>query len=614
MYTDSRFNFLFTIFLGITSCGENQTSNKIDNDENHHEEITLKDAKEFLPDWSAENTLVVMLQSDPVNLHPATQVSVSSLAILNLMHAYLLMVDQQHPKLIPSLVKALPRISDDQLQYTYELLNEAQWDDGSPVTSEDVIFTLKVNKCPLIPNATIKSYVSNLQTIKADTSNSRKFTLVMKSPYVSNMGFVTNFYILSRKFYDPQNILSGYTLQQFDDSSFQAGNDLDKWSVEFNNGRYGNDPEYFYGAGPYRVISWDHGTGLVLQRKLNHWTQHLKEPNIYQNSFPDKIIFKVVKDENAQVLEFKAQTLDATNILTTKALLDLRKDSMFNRNYNSAFIENYGLNYIAFNTRPDGVTHKIIFDDLNVRKAFAFMTPVDQIISVAVLGKAIRWPSMVSPLRPEFNNDLALIPYDVTRAKELLDVAGWQDSDGDGIRDKLIDGEKVPLEVTFSYFNQSNSTRNIANMIVESASQAGVKIIPQPFDVSALQQKAKNHDFDMLMLGWSTSALQEDYTQLWHTSSWTGKGSNFSGFGNSQSDALIDSLKHTLNDSLRHEMSKRIQKMVYDEQPYVFLYSTYRKMAIHKRWGNQIMTAESPCLILGNLKLLAPSTGVTVIK
>jgi hypothetical protein len=47
--------------------------------------------------------------------------------------------------------------------------------------------------------------------------------------------------------------------------------------------------------------------------------------------------------------------------------------------------------------------------------------------------------------------------------------------------------------------------------------------------------------------------------------------------------------------------------MVYDEQPYIFLYATYRKEAIHKRWGNQIMTAEAPNYILNNLRLLSPA-------
>jgi hypothetical protein len=60
-----------------------------------------------------------------------------------------------------------------------------------------------------------------------------------------------------------------------------------------------------------------------------------------------------------------------------------------------------------------------------------------------------------------------------------------------------------------------------------------------------------------------------------------------------------------MNDSLRYGMSKRLQKMIYDDQPYVFMYSTNKKVIIHKRWGNQIMSAEFPSVIVNNLKLLA---------
>lgn len=593
-------------FLSFASCVSNDSTGNKNSAENHQSQV-FADAKEFLPGWSKQNSLVVLITADPVNLHPCAAPNVSSTAVQNLTQEYLMVVDLEHLTAIPSLVKSSPQVSKDRLQYTYEILDEAQWDDGSPITAEDVIFSLKANKCPLTSNATLKSYVENLQTIISESGNAKKFTMVMKGPYVSNVNFVTGIPIMSRKFFDPGNILSHYTFEQLDDSSFKAGEDLDKWSIEFNDGKYGNDPKFFFGAGPYQVVNWDHGATVMLQRKANHWTQHLKTPNSYQTSFPGQIIFKIMKDENAQVLEFKSQTIDATNIISTKALTELQKDSSFNRNYNSAFIENYGQNYIALNMHPDGLTHKKIFDDLLVRKAFALLTPVDQIIQVTGLGKAVQWPCMVSPLKPEFNKDLAVVPFDVERAKKLLDEAGWKDSDGDGIRDKEIGGEKIPLQVEFSYYNQGNLTKDIANMLIEAANQAGIKIIPRPLDAGVLIQNAKDHDFDMLMLGWSISALQEDYTQLWHTSSWANKGSNFSGFGNAASDALIDSIKHTLNDSLRHEMSKRFQKMVYDDQPYIFLYSTLRKVVIHKRWGNQIMTAETPNMIFNNLRLLAPA-------
>jgi ABC-type oligopeptide transport system substrate-binding subunit len=99
--------------------------------------------------------------------------------------------------------------------------------------------------------------------------------------------------------------------------------------------------------------------------------------------------------------------------------------------------------------------------------------------------------------------------------------------------------------------------------------------------------------------------MQQDFTQLWHTGSRNGQsGNNYSGFGSVESDALIDSIKFATVDTLRYALSKRLQKLIYDEQPCVFMYSTQRKVILHRRWGNQSIYAEFPCFILNNLKLL----------
>ncbi|MBK7853584.1 MAG: hypothetical protein IPJ79_00500 [Bacteroidetes bacterium] len=60
------------------------------------------------------------------------------------------------------MVKSLPLISKDGLSYTYELRDEPKWDDGSPLSVDDVIFTMKAHKCPLVNNPTLKPYISDI--------------------------------------------------------------------------------------------------------------------------------------------------------------------------------------------------------------------------------------------------------------------------------------------------------------------------------------------------------------------------------------------------------------------------------------------------------------------
>lgn len=124
-----------------------------------------------------------------------------------------------------------------------------------------------------------------------------------------------------------------------------------------------------------------------------------------------------------------------------------------------------------------------------------------------------------------------------------------------------------------------------------------------PLDVPTFIEKARSHDFDMLMSVWTTSVAPEDFTQLWHSSSWTDNGDNYSGFGNAVSDALIDSIRYTIDDDKRNEMDKRFQRMVADEQPYIFLFNSLRRVAVHKRFGHVNMYFEKPGLLLNTLKL-----------
>src|SRR5205814_1882684 len=144
-------------------------------------------------------------------------------------------------------------------EYTYELLDEAQWDDDSPITANDVVFTMKANKCPLVLNSTLRAYVQNIKTIRLDSLNPKKFTVMMKKKYVENINCLTSMPILSEKYFDPKNIMGHYTFEQFDDPSFKADEekDLSAWSVEFNSGKYGTDLNFTYGSGPYKIVSWD---------------------------------------------------------------------------------------------------------------------------------------------------------------------------------------------------------------------------------------------------------------------------------------------------------------------------------------------------------------------
>ncbi|MGQ0828330.1 MAG: ABC transporter substrate-binding protein [Bacteroidota bacterium] len=612
MKSIARLVLFIVLVTSVVSCGGDDSSTTTS--ANIHSQnvsadqvkfIKIDDAQNILPAWSKENVLVYHIIGEPDDMHPTNGNMAIRTEIMGYTQVYLVGTDYQKLALRPIAIKALPIVSENGKEYTYELRNDIKFDDGQALSVEDVIFTFKAGKCPLTNNPHAKPYLDNLIDIITDKANPNKFKILMKDTYIQNVYFLTDYPIMQRSFFDKNNVLSKYTFSQFNDKSFKADQqkDLNSWATEFNNAKYSRDLKYLVGAGPYRIEKWDVGQSLTLVRKENHWTKG--STNMYETTYPDKIIFKLNKDANSQMLEFKSQALDASTYLSTKTLSELQKDESFNANYNSRFTDTYNYTYLAMNMKPDGVKHKKIFVDKKVRRAMALLVPYDDINKVVSKGKNKRMVGPVSPLKPEYNNDLQLIPFNIESAKILLDEAGWKDTDGDNVRDKIVDGEKLKLEFDLSYMTSTVDWKDMSQMISEQMYKAGVKANLDPLDFSVLFDVAKKHDFDIVLASWASNYTPEDFTQLWHTSSWASQGSNFPGFGNAESDALIDSIKYTLDDAKRIDMIKRLQVQIYDEQPYIFMFAALRRNIIHKRFGNQEMYFERPGVWLSNLKLLS---------
>ena len=133
----------------------------------------------------------------------------------------------------------------------------------------------------------------------------------------------------------------------------------------------------------------------------------------------------------------------------------------------------YKLHWIKYETRWNQI-QKILCIDQKVRRAMAYLTPIDEIIEVMkCMEKQIDKQLKYLPLKSTYNDTLKLIPFDIEKAKELLLEVGWVDTDGDNIRDKIIDGVKTPFSFKLSYMS-SPITKEIVLMIIqESMYKAG---------------------------------------------------------------------------------------------------------------------------------------------
>jgi len=548
-----------------------------------------------------KNTVVAHILSQPDGLHPCNDNSVMRSFIFNYTQKFIVGMDLESLENIPVLSENLAEISEDGLSYTFKIKDGIKWDNGEPFTAEDVEFSTKATLCHLTNNAQIRSnYSTVIKSIQLYDNDPLKFTMHAQGVHVNNKIIIGGITMMQKSYWDPNGILDMLSFDQIISRNFTESEEISDWFNAFNHADNGYQPDKLVGLGPYQVDEWVPSQYITIVRKDNWWGKDSE--SIYDKALPEKIIFKVIREDASAYLALKNQELDATTSVGTVKLMKLQEREYFNKNYHSEFKDRYAYNYIGLNMKPDGIKNKPFFVDQKVRRAMAYLTPVDEIIEVMVHGKASRQAAQISHLKSSYNDTLKLIPLDIEKAKELLTKAGWVDSDGDNIRDKVINGEKIKFKFKLSYMT-SPITKEIVLMIKESMYKAGVVADPTPMDFSLFYKNAQDHNFEAMLGGWGGSASYSNPMQLWHTSSWASKGSNFCGFGDAASDALINLANSSLDSAAHTQALWKLQARIYNDQPYVFLYSTKNKIAIHKRFDNRNTYFERPGLMLNNLKL-----------
>lgn len=557
----------------------------------------LPDAAVTEASWDTTDQLVVHFTAEPDNLHP-TNGSSSQRSEINLYtQASIVQIDLNTGRLIPSLVERLPEPAQNGTEFVYHLRRDVRWDDGTPLQVEDIVFTAKANKCPLTMNPAVKVYWNNVAAVEPLPDDTSSFRVILKKPNIQNVSFLSGFPVMQRKFHDPDQVLSGFSFSQLEDPGI-SNPALSAWAETFNDDRYGRDPRYLNGLGTYKVIRWEPGQSILLERKSGHWSG--------TPSGPRRILFRVIRDENAQVLEFRSQQLDLSTTCSMGAFLSLQSDPELRKHYRFAVSPTYNYTYLCFNLRPDSGDRKALFTDMETRHALALMTPVDRIIRLIYSDYAPachRMAGNVSALKAEFDTTLQPVPFDPSRGRALLRKAGWEDADGDGVLERKTASGTISFEAELAYLNVSPDWRDIALMIRDEWARAGIRLRLVPMELKRFQETARSHRFDLLLGSWSATSQPEDYGQLWGTAAWLQHGSNFSGFGTQETDALIDSIRQSVRLEDYNRLSHRLQRTITNTQPMIFLYASLRRVIVHKRYDNAIIFPERPGIRLDSLHL-----------
>lgn len=527
--------------------------------------------------------------SDPDGLHPyGTRLAFANY-IKEHIFMYLCDLNPKTLELEPTLATDNCVISDDGMKYTYEFIPEAKWDDGSPITGADYEFSMKCILNPLGEVDHIRTYYLDfIQDVSIDPENPRRFTVTIKQPFFLAETAIAVVDIVQRDFYDPNHLLDGIPVPQFaaDDEALRNNENLKKFSEEFSPTLIGRDPKMISGSGPYKVENITTGDNITLVRKKDWWGTKLRGKASYFHAYPEKIIYKTITDRSTLPAVARAEELDVVRDMTPQDFTAARQDTSgyLYKHYNFFTPPSYAYICLGFNTRPSAGRAPMLEDKM-VRKAISHLVDIEKIINDVYDGSGVRQNGPISFLnKNEYNSEIPDLKFDPALSKQLLDEAGWLDSDGDGYRDKVLKGKKVKLSFEVIISNTSETGPKMMRIIADEAKKAGVEIIPTPIDFGTLSKRLGEHDFDMYGLGFQSSPLPSDLMQQWHSESWRNSGSNYSGFGTPESDSLIAQIRSTPTSEARKPLYWRFQEIMQEEVPVIFLMAPTERIMIHKRF------------------------------
>lgn len=550
-------------------------------------------------DVTLENIVTIHELDDPDGMNPLTSNAANSEYIQNNIFQKLLVYDPVSLELTPQLATSRPIIEAIEegkyqggMSLRYEIDSRAKWDNGTPITANDYIFTIKAIKNPKVNSAQLKPYLEFVKEIEIDSANPYAFTIYSTERYFRAEESSGNFpFVLPEYHYDPEGIMRTFSFEQLNDPNYTSelmrDENISSFANQFNGPMFNRDISNVVGSGPYKLSSWETGQRLVLEKKDDWWAKDITD-NMMLSANLDKIVYRIIRDWNAAITNAKDGQLDVLRTIPPNQFTMLKNDKAFNETYQLSSPDQFAYHYIGFNTKTP------FFEDKRVRKAISHLVDRDDIISTVFEGMAVKTNSPINPNKGYYNSDIKPINYNVDAAKALLTDAGWIDTDGDNIIDKMVGGKKVDFSVKYKY-NQGHTVRkSIGIMLKNEAKRVGIDIQLTPVDFPSLLEDADNRNFDMLALAWINTPGLDEMKQVWHSEADSEGGSNRVGFSNETCDKLIDQIRVTLDEEKRNDMYRQIQQIIHDEQPYIFLFVPSECIAISSKFKGTETTPVRP--------------------
>lgn len=469
----------------------------------------------------------------PHLLHPLNATDLYGNRILDSIYETLAQTDVDSLEQLPLLAEKW-EISADKLTYVFHLNPAARWQDGKPVTAEDVKFSFDVLFNPrLKTHAKWQAYFSNFE--RAEIAGPRTVRFIAKQDHFRNFINLSSLRIVPQAYFDPAD----------PDQTPLAKKPL--------------------GSGPYRFAQWNRGSAVILERDAGYWGRALPQ-NIGRYN-PDKLLTRFISADKVALESFKRGDVDymqftpdqwvneingpefGLGAASGKRLIKVEVKNQAPRTYR----------YVGYNLASP------LFSDKRVRRAMGLLYDRDTFIAKFYHGFQVKAVGPFEANSRYSSPNVKPLGFSVPEAIALLRQAGWRDSDGDGLLDK--DG------MTFRYTVMTADPETSVKMLTlakEAMRQAGVEMNIKVVDWTTFLSLIDDYKFDAVMLGWTRDPWP-DPTPLWHSRGAVRGGLNLVRYQNPEVDKLIEEGVKSIPDEQRVQHFRRLHELLFEDQPYTFM-------------------------------------------
>ena len=493
---------------------------------------------------STGGTFVNSIGGDPDILVPPLLSSVQAAEVVDLIYDRL--ADIGDSLNILNDAGFTPRLADrwnwspDSLSIAFHIASGAKWHDGQPVRSNDVAFTFRTNTDSTL-GSSVKGLVSNIDSVTTPDSATAVFWFRSRTP------------------------------QQFYDATYQMPIMPEHvWKEIAPSAWRGSEPaRHPIGSGQFKFLRWIPKAAVEV---VADTANYRGPPRL------NRVIWTIAPDFNTAVTRFFSGEADFFEQLRPENLPELAKHpELSTKQYRGlAYVfAQFNLRDPANQSRP----HRL-FGNRELRRALTMATDRAAIVrsvydslALTALGPTVRAYPTTDPA-------LTQIPFDLTRARQILDSLGWRDANGDGVRER----NGRPLQFSLAVPATSKTRVRMAVLIQEQLRQAGVKVDVEQMDFPVLAERERKRAFDAAIGQWNTQPSPGSVLGSWGTiGSKASSGTNYSSYESPVFDANVDSALASFDQSKRKAYFSKAYEAIIQDAPAIWLAEPIPTVGYHSR-------------------------------